>query len=415
LWMPNASATMLSIVLALLTNLLVVDAAAGNSDVIVLVHGFLGFGPDEMLGFKYWGGINNIAKELQGAGHDVRVGVVGPVSSNWDRAAELFAYIKGGKVDYGAVHAAKFNHSRFGRTFPGIYPEWGTVGPDGFARRIHLIGHSMGGQTIRMLLRFLADGDAIERQQKGSSSLFDGGRVSWVNSISTVNTPHDGTTLCGKALGEPFLNVVVWPLLKGICAINGLWSDNLVYDFKLDQFGLERRSGEGFFAYSERIKAASVWDESFKDFSQYDLSVAGAREMNAITPAQESVYYFSYASVDTEKGFLSKCQVPKLLMWAFLQPLAYLAGCSGDDEAWWANDGVVNTVSENGPKLGSTDVIVAAGATVRSGIWNYMGVRTGVDHLENVGMGVQPVEDYYKAMAATVAALPPRSSNTVIL
>merc|ERR1711884_630307 len=72
----------------------------GNQDVIVLVHGFFGWGPSEMLGFNYWGGVYSIAQELKQAGHDVRTAVVGPVSSNWDRAVELYAYIKGGIVDY---------------------------------------------------------------------------------------------------------------------------------------------------------------------------------------------------------------------------------------------------------------------------------------------------------------------------
>jgi len=31
-------------------------AQAGNSDPVVLVHGFAGFGRTELLGYKYWGG-----------------------------------------------------------------------------------------------------------------------------------------------------------------------------------------------------------------------------------------------------------------------------------------------------------------------------------------------------------------------
>lgn len=391
-------------------------ASAGNTDVIVLVHGFFGWGPTELLGFNYWGGVNSIQKELQAAGHDVRIGVCGPVSSNWDRAAELYAYIKGGTVDYGEVHAKKFGHKRYGRTFPGIYPEWGSLRTDGSVRKIHLVGHSMGGQTIRMLLHFLADGDATERQQAGSDVLFQGGMASWVHSLTTVNAPHDGATSVGSAIG-PFVSSVAWPFFKGICAINGVFGDDTVYDFKLDQFGLERRSGEGFLSYAGRIENASVWAPDFKDFSAYDLSLAGAREMNAIAQAQPNVYYFSYATIDTEKTYnpLSKCQVPQFLMWEFLKPMAYLMGCNGDDASWWASDGVVNTISQNGPKAGSNDIIVPwAGdkQTLKPGVWNYMGARDGVDHLENVGMGVQKVEDYYKGIVSVVAGLPAQTTHT---
>ena len=42
----------------------------------------------------------------------------------WDRAVELFYQIKGGTVDYGKQHSARHGHSRFGRTFPGLFPEW---------------------------------------------------------------------------------------------------------------------------------------------------------------------------------------------------------------------------------------------------------------------------------------------------
>merc|ERR1719453_2391818 len=111
------------IALAALPVGLAADAPSDRA-VIVLVHGFYGWGPNEMFGFNYWGGINSIAKELSAVGHDVRTAVVGPVSSNWDRAVELYAYVKGGRVDYGALHAREFDHKRCGKTFPGIYPEW---------------------------------------------------------------------------------------------------------------------------------------------------------------------------------------------------------------------------------------------------------------------------------------------------
>jgi len=207
-------------------------------------------------------------------------------------------------------------------------------------------------------------------------------------------------------------------MFKGICAIEGLFSDSLPYDFKLGQFGLERREGENFLAYVQRIRSSSIWKEGFPDFSAYDLSPAGSQEINQITPAEKDVYYFSYASVDTHETrnpfAKHKHQVPNTLMWAFLWPLSYALGSTGD-ESLWPNDGVVNTNSQNGPKLASHDVIVPVqnhAQTFHPGVWNYMGVREGVDHIENVGMGVQPVEAYYRDIVARLASLPGQPSNT---
>ena len=66
-----------------------------------------------------------------------------------DRACELYAQISGGTVDYGAVHAEKHGHNRFGRTYSGFAPNWSET------NKVHLVGHSMGGQTIRTLVQLL--------------------------------------------------------------------------------------------------------------------------------------------------------------------------------------------------------------------------------------------------------------------
>ncbi|MFC6659765.1 hypothetical protein [Deinococcus multiflagellatus] len=64
------------------------------------------------------------------------------MSSNWDRAAELYAQIKGGCVDYGAAHAAQHGHARTdsAKCYPGFYPQWDAAHP------VNLLGHSMGAR-----------------------------------------------------------------------------------------------------------------------------------------------------------------------------------------------------------------------------------------------------------------------------
>jgi hypothetical protein len=66
-----------------------------------------------MLGYKYWGGFTDIQEELKNRGYKVYSAAIGPFSSNWDRACELYAFIKGGYVDYGLAHSEKYSHRRF--------------------------------------------------------------------------------------------------------------------------------------------------------------------------------------------------------------------------------------------------------------------------------------------------------------
>ena len=120
---------------------------ADNKYPIVLVHGFMGWGSDEMSGYKYWGGKNDFEGYLRNKGFEVYTASVGPVSSNWDRAVELFYQIKGGQVDYGLGHTKQYGLEQkpSEKIFSGLYPQWDHDHP------IHIIGHSMGGQTARML------------------------------------------------------------------------------------------------------------------------------------------------------------------------------------------------------------------------------------------------------------------------
>ncbi|TYZ66215.1 hypothetical protein PybrP1_011866, partial [[Pythium] brassicae (nom. inval.)] len=81
--MQKLLSTLLVLVLAPLAVL------AQNKYPIVLVHGFSGWGRDELLGLKYWGGIQgDLQEQLKAQGYTVYTAAVGPFSSNWDRACE---------------------------------------------------------------------------------------------------------------------------------------------------------------------------------------------------------------------------------------------------------------------------------------------------------------------------------------
>lgn len=382
-------------------------AEDGNDYPVVLVHGNGGWGRDEKNGFLYWGGDVDIQEELRARGYEVYTGVVGPFSSNWDRACELYAYIKGGTVDYGLAHSQKFGHDRYGRTYTGLYPNWGND-DEGVINKIHLIGHSQGGQTIRVLVQLLEEEmqeeidavvgvNATDEQIKLAveqgqlSSLFTGSGKNWVESVSTFATPNDGTTLADAAnlAAGDLIGLFATPL----GGITGLSNQINYIDLKLDQWGLTRNEGELFSSYFYRVMNSPLWKKT-KDFSNYDLSTKGSREMNMWVKDQPNIYYFSYSCLATKEAALTLIgqHVPD---YNYMNPLftpnslimgSYFNLCEGIDRNYFPNDGYVNTICQNGPKLGrdSINIITYNGNAVK-GVWNHMGLLDKTDHEDIIG------------------------------
>ncbi|MGE5372988.1 MAG: esterase/lipase family protein [Solirubrobacterales bacterium] len=384
-----------------------------NSYPIVLTGGLGVWGRDELLGFKYWGGFTDIQQKLRDSGYVTYTSAVGPVSSYYDRACELYAQIKGTRVDYGAAHALKYGHERYGRDYTGrgYCPNWGTS-----PAKVHLIGHSMGGPTSRALVALLEEGsiDEIMYHQSNPgaqpiSPLFEGGK-SWVASCSTISSPNDGTTLANGLNGVPFFQ----QMIAGLVSINGGSLGLIDYDFKLDQWGLTRQPGESSRAYTDRVWASRIWTTS-QDLANYDGSPEGAKLFNTWATAQPDVYYFSYATEATFKEIFTGRQVPEVSMspiWtAFgFHMGSYTTSAPGKvpiDKSWWQNDGVVNTKSMNGPKLGSPDQIVNYNGIPQVGKWNYMGLWSSWDHTDIIGITtLWSVVGFYQNMGALIGSLP---------
>jgi triacylglycerol lipase len=366
-------------------------ALAANNDPVVLVHGVLGFGPEQFKasGFKYWGGYGDLAAHMaQYKGpHAVYAAGVGAVSSNWDRAAELYAQIKGGCVDYGATHVKLHEPGQVqkppGRCWAAdpahnpwryplaFYPAWDQDHP------IHMIGHSQGGTTIRALVQLLEHGSP--EGDEGGGELFKGGRIGWIKSVTTISAPHNGTTLRDAVLD--FLPNLHTPLRDVLDRDLAHWE--LAPDGARD-FNLWARTSPWVYYYSIGTLAteAGAWCCNGTD--------------RAIAPIQTTAFQYPRADmIPYFKTMAGEWIVPSMLqhgMGAYTQDAP---GRVRIDSDWFPNDGVVNTVSMRNPA--GHPVRDYDGKSVR-GVWNFLGNYRGYDHFDildwpNPGPPADPIYD----------------------
>jgi triacylglycerol lipase len=371
---------------------------AANNDPVVLVYGFLGFGPETFKSsdWKYWGGFDDLVKHMSGPNgeHRVHAATIGSVSSSWDRAAELFYQIKGGCVDYGSSHTARRARDGAVQKPPGkcwaadpannpenyplaLHPAWDAEHP------IHMIGHSQGAQTIRLLIELLENGSPDG--DEGGGALYAGGKINWVKSATTISAPHNGSTL-----REAMFGLMPLPVAPVVVPAGS--------------------------SQPQRAPAAAAafWKQSVIDSVQWEMTPDGAREFNKWVKTSPHVYYFSMANVATEPG--SYCcngtdrmlapiqsvqfQYPRKDMAPLTKPYAgeyivpslfrsgmgsytqFAAGRVRIDEDWFPNDGVVNTVSMKSPA--GHPVRQFDGTAVR-GTWNFLTTYRGHDHFDMVG------------------------------
>ncbi len=383
-----------------------------NDYPIVLVHGLAGF--DDLAGIPYWGTAANIPRDLKANGYENYVVSIGPFSSNWDRACELYAQIVGGTVDYGKAHSEKYGHERYGRTYPGLYPEWGQLDPaTDQINKVHLIGHSMGGQTIRTLADLLMEGSVEEQAvtpEEELSPLFAGGKP-WLSGLLTVATPHDGSTAAYCFVGHNRDESLFQTMMLMIAAIGG--SNCLdIYDFHLDQWGLVKQPGESGKAFAKRVEASQAWTTG-RDLASWDLQPEGAQELNEWVDAQPEFYYFSQAAACTYKSLITGHHLPRIEM----NPLFYAFSAHigaytqkkpvAIDKSWWENDGLVSVVTADGPHVGSNDEIIAYKGTPQKGKWNYLGKMKKVDHMSIAGtLSIRDARPQFRSYAELLASLP---------
>lgn len=361
--------------------LLISHLYSNNNYPVILIHGFLGWGREEMSNYHYWGGSHDFEAIFRDAGYMVYTVSVGPISPNWERAVETYYQIKGGQLDYGANHSKErgYNPKPEGKSFAGLYPQWDENHP------VHIIGHSQGGQTAKMLDYLLKtvfnneESELLHDSQKG-----------WIKSITTISTPHNGTTLAPIILEMfPFThNLAPWlGLLEG---------DKIesLYDFDLDHWGLKKLPDESFNHYIKRVKASPV--SNAENLCSWDLSLDGAHAFNQLYNEDSTIYYYSFPASTTEKKSRKNTHKPSTGTSLLLWPAALLIGKYKDapNETWYENDGIVNTVSMSYPEGASFKYYDGYS---QPGIWQVM-ETIRFDHRKVIGHHVKK-----KEMAAVLA------------
>ena len=388
---------LLTLVLAL--SLCVIPAAAADDqtrsdDPVVFVHGLFGWGQRDKI-FRimpYWGmTTGSLPDYLATQGYETYAASVGPLSSAWDRACELYAQLVGARTDYGVKHAQDFGHERYGIDYETpLFDGWGTE------RAVNLVGHSFGGATIRLFLDILADGSAEEQAAAKAagtevSPFFQGGKADWVYSLTTLAAPHNGTTFlecCGDMTQFAAEASTAMAKLLGISDFKG------VYDFQLEQFGFYRKDDETVLEALDRVLHSDFLSHNDNVFR--DLTIDRALELNDDIEIQPNVYYFSYAGDKTRQSTITGERTSAVDMTPLFVPFANqmcgyydqtTAGGFRIDKSWAPNDGLVNTVSALYPtdsagrcltKSGKTGYVQQDGYSnvgYQPGVWNVMPVR----------------------------------------
>ena len=384
---------------------------------IVFVHGLGGWGEGALFDkvMPHWGMFaGSMQKMLNDLGYETHAASVGPISSAWDRACELYAHITGTTVDYGEAHAKAHDHSRYGQTYKtALVADWSTAHP------IALVGHSFGGATSRLLAQLCEQGDAAEQAagQENISPLFTGELRGSVCAVVSLAAPHNGSTA-----SEPYLNGgegdvaglsgtmtqiarigMVMPLMEAF------------YPFRLGHYGADSK------AFYKNPLAAWEAIDSFAagtDNAAHDLTLDGAAKVNAGIDCQEGIYYFSFAALasapDENGNYLPKDFISPMFVTASTamgqkrEPFYTAGGILVDDE-WLPNDGLVNLISAKNP-FGEPVKDYDANA-VEPGIWQLMPLLTNYDHMDfgggmqNAG-GVEGIKEFYVALAQMIADLP---------
>jgi triacylglycerol lipase len=409
----------------------------GNDYPIILVHGYGGWGRDELSTrfgtLRHWGCFTDLQEELKAAGFMTHTPSMGAYSSNWDRTCELYAQLMNNEfVDYGKGHSRKFKHERFkpnkyfNRKEMLLEKPWSNV------NKVNIICHSMGTPTARMLIQLLENGSDEERKtpQENMSPLFVGGSETrgMVNSMACVVGINDGIVFFSHI--AKYINLQkIFVRLLSLTGISR--SKQVLFDGKLGQWGLKRCDGEGVLKYLLRCSREFRERDMYhtKDMCFHDLTPVGSYENNSWVRVQAGVYYFCYAGIKTSPAkkapYYHKPDYFKMapILWV---PALITGRFRGElehgvkiDESWWPNDGVISVIAQKAPRVNSLtekdkDKMTPFNPdSIKPGIWNDMGTLYA-DHWDPMGFGTdgkcvftkKNIVKFYSDLAGLLRSLP---------
>ncbi|KAI0513305.1 lipase [Xylaria bambusicola] len=292
---------------------------ANTSVPIVFVPGFLGWGAPLFGAINYFGGVINVPKLLVEEGYTVIVTPVAPFSSNWERACELYSQLTCGRfstinpttglideqydldVDYGNHFAADpahapeqtvTSHRRRAVLFPNsTFPDDWKWDKD---HKVHFICHSQGGNTVRYLISLMARAAGILHPAYFGQA----GRDNWIISVTTLGTPHRGTTYIDTL--ESFLSrsrKQAVSLVARLFATASFYPpEKRPYDLQLDHWGIRRNPGETFQEMLLRLESVNgpVWKWlNSTNNGLYDNSIEGvyALSQHTINTSPHIIYF----------------------------------------------------------------------------------------------------------------------------
>lgn len=319
---------------------------------------------------------NDIIPMLNERGYEVYNPAVGILSSAWDRACELYAALTGTVTDYGEAHSAAAGHDRYGRDYTGkaiMGEPWDMKSP------INLLGHSFGGETVRMLASLLAFGDESEKETSGDdcSPLFKGGHGKAVHSVITLSSPHNGSQVA-NTIYDP-----VWPVVMIVGLMNVLGAINRivpVYEPLMEQWGI---SGEGMtFNPANWLKIAQGTDNC-----GYELTLRGAAELNEKIKVNPYAHYYSYTSLCSGTPEFEGVE-PDFSIFIFDLSCSDILGSEGEiidgvemKDGWIANDGIVPLISALYP-FDDPHADFEKSKKIEKGVWYVMPTLMGTDHYD---------------------------------